>query len=41
MPKDAAGHLIPGRLSPTRAVPADIPRPEYVGRREPAPNTAG
>lgn len=41
MPKDVAGHLIPGRLSPARAVPAGIPRPEYVGRREPAPNTAG
>lgn len=41
MPKDAAGHLLPGRLSPTRSVPADIARPEYVGRRSPAPNTAG
>ena len=41
MPKDAAGHLTPGRLSPTRTVPASIPRPEYVGRRAPAPNPAG
>ena len=41
MPKDAAGHLIPGRLSPARAVPAAIARPEYVGRRAPAENTAG
>ena len=41
MPKDAAGHLIPGRLSPPRRVPAGIPRPEYVGRPAPAPNTAG
>ncbi|MGI9824532.1 type I methionyl aminopeptidase [Agromyces sp. Marseille-Q5079] len=41
MPKDAAGHLIPGRLSPMRPVPASIPRPEYVGRAMPAPNTAG
>ena len=41
MPKDAAGHLIPGRLSPARAVPAAIARPEYVGRRSPAENTAG
>ena len=41
MPKDAAGHLIPGRLSPPRQVPAGIRRPEYVGRRAPAPNTAG
>jgi len=41
MPKDAAGHLIPGRLSPARAVPAGIARPEYVGRRAPQPNTGG
>jgi methionyl aminopeptidase len=41
MPKDAAGHLIPGLLSPSRPVPASIARPEYVGRRAPAPNEAG
>ncbi|MET4158202.1 type I methionyl aminopeptidase [Agromyces sp. PvR057] len=41
MPKDAAGHLIPGRLSPTRQVPSSIPRPEYVGRAAPAQNTDG
>jgi methionyl aminopeptidase len=41
MPKDPAGHLIPGRLSPTRAVPDGIGRPEYVGRRGPSPNTGG
>jgi methionyl aminopeptidase len=41
MPKDAAGHLIPGRLSPTRTVPADIARPEYVGRPAPTPNADG
>ncbi|WP_022887715.1 type I methionyl aminopeptidase [Agromyces italicus] len=41
MPKDASGHLIPGRLSPNRAVPASIPRPEYVGRTSPAPNRDG
>ncbi|WP_438855947.1 type I methionyl aminopeptidase [Agromyces sp. M3QZ16-3] len=41
MPKDAAGHLIPGRPSPLRAVPASIPRPEYVGRTAPSPNTGG
>ncbi|MFF2369253.1 type I methionyl aminopeptidase [Agromyces sp. NPDC058110] len=41
MPKDAAGHLIPGRLSPTRQVPSTIARPEYVGRAAPAQNTAG
>ncbi|MCK8609416.1 type I methionyl aminopeptidase [Agromyces sp. C10] len=41
MPKDPDGHLIPGRLSPARAVPASIPRPEYVGRPAPTPNTGG
>ncbi|MEI5582420.1 MULTISPECIES: type I methionyl aminopeptidase [unclassified Agromyces] len=41
MPKDPAGLLIPGRLSPARAVPASIPRPEYVGRAAPSPNTGG
>ncbi len=29
--------LVPGKLSPTRAVPAHIPRPDYVGRLRPAP----
>jgi methionyl aminopeptidase len=29
--------LAPGRLSPWRAVPAQIPRPEYVGKKRPAP----
>jgi methionyl aminopeptidase len=35
MPRDRDGHLVPGRLSPERPVPASIPRPEYVGRAEP------
>ena len=35
MPRDARGHLTPGRVSPPRAVPIGIPRPEYVGRAEP------
>jgi methionyl aminopeptidase len=35
MPRDAQGHLIPGTISPSRSVPKDIRRPEYVGR--PAP----
>jgi methionyl aminopeptidase len=35
MPRDAAGHLVAGRLSPARPVPGGIQRPEYVGRREP------
>jgi len=29
--------LAPGRLSPLRAVPVDIERPEYVGRPQPTP----
>ncbi|MFF3558443.1 type I methionyl aminopeptidase [Streptomyces sp. NPDC002574] len=29
--------LVPGKLSPTRHVPASIPRPEYVGRPAPRP----
>lgn len=37
MPKDSAGHLIPGRLSPERGVPRHIPRPSYVGRPAPEP----
>jgi methionyl aminopeptidase len=28
--------LYPGRLSPARQVPANIPRPEYVGKKQPA-----
>ena len=36
MPRDAHGHLIPGRLSPARPVPNRIPRPEYVGKAGPA-----
>jgi methionyl aminopeptidase len=35
MPRDSTGHLVPGVISPQRAVPADIARPEYVGRRGP------
>ena len=41
MPKDSAGHLVPGRLSPSRSVPAAIDRPEYVGKRAPSPYTGG
>jgi methionyl aminopeptidase len=41
MPKNAAGHLVPGRLSPMRDVPAGIVRPEYVGRRAPTQNLDG
>ncbi|MYS24646.1 methionine aminopeptidase, type I [Streptomyces sp. DvalAA-14] len=31
--------LVPGKLSPTRPVPASIPRPEYVGKPSPTPYT--
>jgi len=41
MPKDSAGHLVPGRVSPMRPVPSRIVRPEYVGRPGPAPHTRG
>lgn len=34
------GTLTPGRLSPKRTVPAQIPRPEYVGRTGPERVTA-
>lgn len=37
MPRDAQGHLVPGRISPQRSVPSSIPRPEYVGRSGPKP----
>ena len=37
MPRDlATGHLTTGKLSPTRQVPPEITRPEYVGRTAPA-----
>jgi methionyl aminopeptidase len=35
MPRNSHGHLVPGHVSAMRRVPADIPRPEYVGRAEP------
>lgn len=35
MPRDPAGHLIPGRVGGARRVPDRIPRPEYVGRPGP------
>jgi methionyl aminopeptidase len=41
MPKDSAGHLIPGRISPRRPVPASIPRPEYVGKPGPSRDERG
>jgi methionyl aminopeptidase len=39
MPKDSIGHLSPGTITATRHVPAHILRPEYVGRKAPAPFT--
>ena len=41
MPRDASGHLVAGRLSPQRAVPLSIMRPEYVGKAAPAPHVGG
>lgn len=41
MPKDASGHLIPGRIGPERPVPRSIARPEYVGRPAPAKHVGG
>jgi methionyl aminopeptidase len=37
MPKDSAGHLTPGHITPLRTVPSNIVRPEYVGKQGPAP----
>lgn len=36
MPKDPAGHLTAGTISPINAVPATIARPEYVGKKAPS-----
>lgn len=42
MPRDAtSGHLIPGQISPLRPVPANIIRPEYVGKTAPAKHRGG
>ena len=41
MPVNVDGHLVPGRVSPRRDVPSSIPRPEYVGKKSPAPHTTG
>lgn len=41
MPRDSNGHLIPGRITPMRSVPAGIDRPPYVGRAAPEPHTGG
>jgi methionyl aminopeptidase len=39
MPFDENGHLIAGRISPERKVPAQIVRPPYVGLQAPPPYT--
>ena len=40
MPRNpSTGTLVPGRISPIRAVPTSIPRPEYVGKKAPAKYT--
>jgi methionyl aminopeptidase len=36
MPRDSNGHLTPGLVSPLRAVPSTIARPEYVGKVGPS-----
>ena len=42
MPRDSkTGHLVSGKISPTRPVPAQIARPEYVGKPAPAKNIKG
>lgn len=42
MPRDPqTGYLTQGKLSPTRFVPSEIARPEYVGKPAPAKNTKG
>lgn len=41
MPKDSNGKLQPGKISPIRRVPAEIIRPEYVGKPAPAPHIGG
>ena len=41
MPVNARGHLVPGKLSPRREVPASIKKPEYVGKPAPTPHTTG
>lgn len=41
MPRDEQGHLVPGRIWPTRPVPGAITRPEYVGKAAPTRSEAG
>ena len=42
MPRDPkTGYLTHGKISPTRSVPQEIPKPEYVGKAAPMKNTKG
>jgi methionyl aminopeptidase len=41
MPKDNAGLLVAGIVTPRRAVPSNIARPEYVGKAAPQKNIHG
>lgn len=41
MPKAPTGELLPGTISPKRAVPSSIARPEYVGKPGPKPHGGG
>lgn len=36
MPRESAGHLVPGKISEPLTVPSHIARPEYVGKASPA-----
>ncbi len=41
MPKNQSGQLIPGKIAALQAVPAEIVRPEYVGKPTPRPHVGG
>jgi methionyl aminopeptidase len=41
VPRDSAGNLIPGTLSPLRRVHDSIVKPEYVGKKSPADHDGG
>ncbi len=41
MPRNSDGTLTAGKISPRRAVPHHIPRPEYVGKKGPTPSAHG
>lgn len=41
MPRNAEGHLVPGKISARLDVPNSIKKPEYVGKASPSKNTEG